>query len=159
MTNYKPTKALMELAISEAQKAREAGDYAIGAVVVKNGNVLASSGNRVQIENDATQHAEVAAIRKACAKAGTRHIEGTVLYSTAEPCPMCASAAIWARMEGIVFGSLIEDMNKAEEELGSADCTWRTIGIDSRYILDNGNPKPFSISGFMRKECRELFHR
>src|SRR5688572_14951608 len=96
--HYEPVERYMRLAIAEAEAARKAGDYAIGAVVVSEAGVLSSSGNRVKLECDPTQHAEVAAIRKACASIRTRHLEGAILYTTAEPCPMCAAAAIWARM-------------------------------------------------------------
>lgn len=91
---HSPNETFMRLAIAEAKSARNAGDYAIGAVVVRDGAVLASSGNRIKLEHDPTQHAEIAAIRLACASLRTRHLEGAVLYTTAEPCPMCASAAI-----------------------------------------------------------------
>src|SRR5947208_3242593 len=105
--DFKPQEQFMRLAIAEAQAAKAGGDYSIGACVVRDGMLLAASGNRIKIECDPTQHAEVAAIRLACASLRTRHIEGAVLYCTAEPCPMCASAAIWARMAGIVSGSTI----------------------------------------------------
>src|SRR5262245_8532412 len=106
-SGYVPGERYMRLAIAEAEGARKAGDYAIGAVVVSNEGVLSSSGNRVKVEADPTQHAEIAAIRKACASVKRRHLEGAILYTTAEPCPMCAAAAIWARMAGIVSGSTI----------------------------------------------------
>ena len=110
MEDFTPEPQFMRLAIAEAKKARNLGDYSIGAVVVKDNKVIAVSGNRVKLDCDPTQHAEISAIRRACAQAGSRHIPGTVLYTTAEPCPMCASAAIWARMRGIVSGSTIDDM-------------------------------------------------
>ena len=77
--DYKPDEKFMRLAIAEAQAAKRAGDYAIGAVVVREGAVLASSGNRIKLECDPTQHAEIAAIRLACASLRTRHLEGAVL--------------------------------------------------------------------------------
>ena len=155
---HKIEKRFMRLAIKEALSARGAGDYAIGAVVVSDGEVIASSGNRVKLDCDPTQHAEVAAIRLACATVGSRHIEGAILYTTAEPCPMCASAAIWARMSGIVSGSTIEDMAEFREKFGSSEWTWRTVDIAARAVLENGEPKLFLIEGFLREECRALFH-
>jgi tRNA(Arg) A34 adenosine deaminase TadA len=155
---YQPNPDFMRLAIEEARNARDSGDYAIGAVVVRGADVLASSGNRVKLDSDPTQHAEVAAIRKACIEANSRHIEGTILYTTAEPCPMCASAAIWARMEGIVSGSTIEDMTEFRERFGNPDWTWRTVDIAAHAVLDNGDPKVFLIEAFLRSERRALFH-
>ena len=148
----------MAEAIIEAQKAQAAGDYAIGAVVVRAGKVLASSGNRVKLDNDPTQHAEIAAIRMACAAAGSRHIEGSILYTTAEPCPMCAAAAIWARMAGIVSGSTIGDMTLFRTMTGDPDWTWRTVEVGARQVLGSGEPRLFLIEGFMRQECCRLFH-
>src|SRR5919108_5762099 len=155
---YDPDERFMRLAIAEAQAARRAGDYAIGAVVVREGAVLASSGNRIKVECDPTQHAEVAAIRLACASLRTRHLEGAILYTTAEPCPMCTAAAIWARMSGIVSGSTLDDMAEFRQKFGNPQWTWRTVDIAARAVLDQGDPKPFLIEGFLREECRRLFH-
>jgi tRNA(adenine34) deaminase len=156
--NARPEERFMRLAIASAQAARRAGDYAIGAVVVRAGAVIASSGNRIKIERDPTQHAEVAAMRLACASLRTRHLEGAVLYTTAEPCPMCTSAAIWARMSGIVSGSTIDDMAEFRAKFGNPHWTWRTVDIAARAVLDQGDPKLFLIEGFLRDECRLLFH-
>jgi tRNA(Arg) A34 adenosine deaminase TadA len=155
---YSPEEKFMRLAIAEAQGSRRAGDYAIGAVVVRDGSVLASSGNRIKLECDPTQHAEVAAIRLACASLRTRHLEGAVLYTTVEPCPMCAAAAIWARMSGIVSGSTIEDMAEFRQKFGNPEWTWRTVDIAARSVLEQGEPKLFFVEGFLRQECRCLFH-
>lgn len=155
---HSPDETFMRLAIAEAKSARKAGDYAIGAVVVRDGAVLASSGNRIKLEHDSTQHAEIAAIRLACASLRTRHLEGAVLYTTAEPCPMCASAAIWARMSGIVSGSTIDDMAEFRAKFGTSEWTWRTVDIAAMAVLDQGDPKLFLLEGFLREECRLLFH-
>lgn len=155
---YKPNERFMRLAIAEAEAARRAGDYAIGAVVALGDQVLACSGNRVKVECDPTQHAEVAAIRLACRSLRARHIEGAILYTTAEPCPMCAGAAIWARMAGIVSGSTIGDMAEFRERFGTADWTWRTVDIAARAVLNSGEPELFLVEGFLRDECRALFH-
>ena len=155
---HSPDETFMRLAIAEAKSARRAGDYAIGAVVVRDGAVLASSGNRIKLEHDPTQHAEIAAIRLACASLRTRHLEGAVLYTTAEPCPMCASAAIWARMSGIVSGSTLDDMAEFRAKFGTPEWSWRTVDIAAMAVLDQGDPKLFLLEGFLRDECRLLFH-
>lgn len=71
---------------------------------------------------------------------------------------MCASAAIWARMSGIVSGSTIDDMKEFRERFGNSDWTWRTVDIAARAVLGNGEPKLFLVEGFLRSECRQLFH-
>lgn len=80
-----------------------------GAVVVKEGKVVAEGVNQVTATNDPTAHAEVLAIRLACQKLGCFELIGCDLYSSCEPCPMCLSAIYWARMNRVYFGSLAED--------------------------------------------------
>lgn len=154
---HQPNEEFMRLAIAEAEGARQAGDYAIGAVVVKDEKVLASSGNRIRQGCDPTQHAEIVAIRLACERAGDRHIDGAVLYTTAEPCPMCAAAAIWARMAGIVSGSTIDDMAQFSAKFGSPRWSWRTLDLAARVVLEHGHPRLFLVEGFLREECVRLF--
>ena len=71
---------------------------------------------------------------------------------------MCASAAIWARMAGIVSGSTIDDMAEFRKKFGNPEWTWRTVDIAAKAVLKNGDPNLFLIEGFLRDECRELFH-
>ncbi|MBI1980539.1 MAG: nucleoside deaminase [Methylocystis sp.] len=80
-----------------------------GAVVVKDGEVIGSSGNSVLRDNDPTAHAEVNAIRAACKKMGSPHITGATLYSSCEPCPMCYATAYWARVGKIFYGAAWKD--------------------------------------------------
>jgi tRNA(Arg) A34 adenosine deaminase TadA len=80
-----------------------------GAVVVLGGKVLASAGNSVRRDHDPTAHAEVNSIREACRKVGNPHIEGAVLYSSCEPCPMCYATAYWARVGKIFYGASWDD--------------------------------------------------
>lgn len=84
-----------------------------GAVVVKNGEIIASCGNSVTPDNDPTAHAEVNAIRKACRKLGDYQLEGCEIYSSCEPCPMCLGAIYWARPHRVYFASTKEDAAKA----------------------------------------------
>ena len=79
-----------------------------GAVVVKDDEILAEGWNQVVDSHDPTAHAEVVAIRKACARLGTNVLAGCVLYSSCEPCPMCFSAAVWARLDKVVFAETRE---------------------------------------------------
>ena len=80
-----------------------------GAVVVHAGEVIGEGFNRVIAGRDPTRHGEMEAIRQACAKLGTHILEGCVLYSSAECCPMCAAAAWWARIDAVYYASTIED--------------------------------------------------
>lgn len=148
----------MELAIQEALRSKEAGDYAIGAVIVRGDEVIIQAGNRVKLDQDPTHHAEIIAIRQAAKNLGTRHLEGCVLYTTHEPCPMCASTAIFAKMAGIVAGAKIEDMAGFRSNNGNDDWSWRTIDIPASLVLSKGVPTLFLIEEFMREECKKLFH-
>jgi tRNA(Arg) A34 adenosine deaminase TadA len=158
LPSYTAVAGFMELAIHEALRARAAGDYAIGAVVTLHDCIIASSGNRIVQDTDPTQHAEIAAIRMASQRLGTRHLRNCVLYTTHEPCPMCTAAAIWARMNGIVSGATIADMTHYRLNRGNDTWTWRTISISANHILLNGDPTLFHIDGFLRDRCAELFH-
>jgi tRNA(Arg) A34 adenosine deaminase TadA len=80
-----------------------------GAVIVKNGILIAGSGNRVLKENDPTAHAEVSAIRLACRALGTRDLSGCEIYTSCEPCPMCLGAIYWARLDKIYYANTKAD--------------------------------------------------
>lgn len=145
-------------AIRQASLGRAEGDYAIGAVIVKGNKVLVASGNRIKLDNDPTHHAEVVAIRKAVKLLQKRFLEGCVLYATHEPCPMCASAVVWARMKGIVFGSTLQDMIEYRERAGNRSFSWRTIDVTALEIIQKGSPKVEVYGEFLREECKLLFH-
>jgi tRNA(Arg) A34 adenosine deaminase TadA len=153
-----PERKFMEAAIAEAKDARSRGDYAFGAVIVRDGEIVARATNRAKIDKDATQHAEVAAIRAASRMLGSRYLERCILYTTHEPCPMCAAAAIWANMEGVVSGAKIEDIWNYHLKNGNAEWKWRVINIPAREVLSKGDPKVEIVEEFMREECCRLFH-
>ncbi|HWR85193.1 MAG TPA: nucleoside deaminase [Rhodoglobus sp.] len=81
------------------------GGGPFGALVVRDGRVLAEGQNRVTRDNDPTAHAEVVAIRAACAGIGDFSLAGATLYTSCEPCPLCLSAALWARVDRVVFAA------------------------------------------------------
>lgn len=85
------------------------GGGPFGAVIVRDGEVVATGVNRVTAENDPTAHAEVKAIREACRRLGTFSLSGCDVYSSCEPCPMCLSALYWAGVRKIYFGNTKED--------------------------------------------------
>ena len=80
-----------------------------GAVIVKDGEVVATGANQVTATNDPTAHAEVTAIRNACSKLGVFELRGCEIYSSCEPCPMCLSAILWARCERLYYGNTASD--------------------------------------------------
>ncbi len=95
----------MRLAIEQAQRGRERGNVAVGSVIVRDGGVIGAGHNNVGSTRDVTAHAEICAIRDACARLGVGGLEGATLYSTMEPCPMCLWAICIARIDRLVLGA------------------------------------------------------
>lgn len=96
----------MDLALTEARAAADRGEVPVGAVVVApTGEVIAQAGNRTRASNDPTAHAEILAIRAACAALGAERLPGHDLYVTLEPCPMCAAAISFARIARLYYGA------------------------------------------------------
>ena len=89
------------------------GGGPFGAVVVRNGELLARGQNRVTRDNDPTAHAEVQAIRAACVRLGDFALAGCVLYTSCEPCPLCLAAALWARVDRVVYAADRHDAARA----------------------------------------------
>ena len=98
-------KEFMKIALAEAEKACGMGEIPVGAVIVKDGEVIARAHNLCEAQNDPTAHAELLAIRMATDRLGTWRLSSCTLYVTLEPCPMCTGAAINARVNRIVFGA------------------------------------------------------
>lgn len=99
----------MREAIRLSRESVENGGGPFGAVIVKDGEIVARGANSVTICNDPTAHAEVSAIRAACAAAGTFKLDGCELYTSCEPCPMCLSASYWAGISKIYYGNTKQD--------------------------------------------------
>jgi len=104
MNNSARTDA-MALALAEAEAAAARGEVPVGAVVVRDGLVLARAGNRTRELNDPSAHAEMLAIREACRALADERLTGCDLYVTLEPCPMCAAAISFARIRRLYFGA------------------------------------------------------
>lgn len=99
-------KSHMQQALSEARAAADRGEVPVGAVIVgPDGTVVAAAGNRTRELNDPTAHAEIVALRAACAQAGSERLSGHDLYVTLEPCAMCAAALAAARIRRIYYGA------------------------------------------------------
>jgi len=101
-----PDDQFLARAIELARQGSASGEGGpFGAVIVRDGRIIAEGWNRVVASRDPTAHAEIGAIRSACVGLGHFHLHGCTLYASSEPCPMCLSAAYWARIERIVFAN------------------------------------------------------
>jgi guanine deaminase len=115
-------KKFMREAVRLAKESVGAGGGPFGAVVVKDGHIIARGMNRVTIGNDPTAHGEIVAIREACRQLGSFQLEGCVLYTSSEPCPMCLGAIYWARPAEVYFACSREDAAE--------------IGFDDSFIYE-----------------------
>jgi tRNA(adenine34) deaminase len=98
-------ESFMRLALDLAVQAGEAGEVPVGAVVVKDGSVIARGANAREASGDPTAHAEIVALREASRAVGSWRLDGATLFVTLEPCPMCAGALVMARMSRLVFAA------------------------------------------------------
>lgn len=104
-------KRFMRRAIELSEKTSmvDSAGGVFGTVIVRDGRIIGEGANRVVAENDPTWHGEIQAIREACKKVGSFKLTGATLYTSAEPCPMCAAAAYWAGIERIFYAATCED--------------------------------------------------
>ncbi len=140
----------MSAAIAAGLKsiARGAGGP-FGACIVRDGQILAAAANDVLAADDPTAHAEVVAIRRACAELKTPFLDGAEIYSTTEPCPMCFSAIHWSRISRIYYGTSIPDVTA----LG-----FNELSISNEQMKQLGESPVEIVGGFMREECVALLH-
>jgi tRNA(Arg) A34 adenosine deaminase TadA len=134
----------MKLAIEEAKKSSEG--MVCGAVIVKDGEVLAKAHNTQRASFDASAHAEINAIREAGKKLKNKYLEGCTIYCTCEPCIMCIAAIAFARMERIVYGLTLKKVFPKE----------RLFDFDSDVLLSRSPKKIEVIKNFMEDECSQL---
>ena len=132
----------MEKALGLAREAAEEGEVPVGAVVVRDGEIIATGRNRREKGRNALYHAEIEAIDNACKKLGGWRLPGCELYVTLEPCPMCAGAIINSRIEKVYFGAY----DKKAGSVRSIICMF-----DLPY-----NHKPEVIGGIMEENCAEV---
>ncbi|HZD07778.1 MAG TPA: nucleoside deaminase, partial [Candidatus Limnocylindrales bacterium] len=95
----------MALALEQAQLAAAAGEVPVGALVIKDGEIIGRGHNRNLLDNDPTAHAEIVALRQAAARLGNHRLTGCTMVATIEPCSMCAGALIHARIARLVYGA------------------------------------------------------
>ena len=148
--NKKPQdREFMLEAIRLANESVANGGGPFGAVIVKDGKIIAGSSNSVTRDNDPTAHAEVNTIRQACRKLGTFDLSGCVIYTSCEPCPMCLGAIYWAGIDRIYYGNTRQDAAK--------------IDFDDNFIYEELD-KPMSarsipIVQLLHKQALETFRR
>lgn len=128
-------------ALENAKQAADSGEVPVGAVVIKNGEIIGEGRNRREKGKNAVLHAEIEAIAKACEKVGSWRLQGCELFVTLEPCPMCAGAIVNARLDRVVFG--------AYDESGGAVISKAELFQDFGY-------RPDTVGGYMEKECTEV---
>lgn len=139
-------KKYMELALAEAEKAASIGEVPIGAVIVKNGRVIAKGHNLTETLGDPTAHAEMNAIRAAARAGGRWGLSGSTMYVTCEPCSMCAGAIVWARIDELYIGTM-------DPKAGACGSVLNIV-CDQRL-----NHQVKVTTGIMREECSSILKR
>lgn len=135
----------MRMALAEARRS----DYPFGAVIVRNGHVIARGRNSVRSHHDPTAHAEMVAIRNCVAEQGGAALRGSTLYTTDEPCVMCMGAILWSRMGRLVFGASVAQLATKMNQ----------IMITSAELAAKAPFVPIKIAGgVLADEAMKLFH-
>ena len=133
----------MRQALTAAHEARERGEVPVGTCIVAEGRMLAVAGNRTRTDRDPTAHAEIVALREAAGKVRNYRITEAVVYSTIEPCVMCAGALIQARVKRLVYGA-------PDERAGAVESRFRVCDTD--FL----NHRIDITAGVLEEECREI---
>ena len=133
----------MRQALVAAHEARERGEVPVGTCIVTGDAILAVAGNRTRTDQDPTEHAEIAALREAAHKLSNYRITDAVVYSTIEPCVMCAGALIQARVRRLVYGA-------RDERAGAVESRFRVCDTD--FL----NHRIEVTAGVLEEECREI---
>jgi tRNA(adenine34) deaminase len=136
----------MRLALAQAARACEAGEVPVGAVLVMNGEVVATGYNQPIAAHDPTAHAEIVALREAARRVGNYRLTGATLYVTVEPCLMCVGAMVHARVETVVYGA----PEPRAGALGSSLAAHEAPGLNHRLQV---------AAGVLESECREVMQQ
>ena len=137
----------MREAIKLSAESVQSGGGPFGAVIVRNGEIIARGENRVTVCNDPTAHAEVSAIREAAARMGTYDLSGCEIYSSCEPCPMCLGAIYWARLDRLYYAGTRADA--------------ANVGFDDAHIYEelplNPSQRELPTQTLLREEAQRVF--
>jgi guanine deaminase len=140
--------ALMRIAIDQARLGIAAGQTPFGCAIARGGVLLAASHNTVLRDSDITAHAEIKALREACRKVSDVHLEGAIVASTCEPCPMCMAALHWAQVTTVHFGACIAD---------AASVGFNELTVPASELLVRGGSTVRLAGSPLASECRDLF--
>lgn len=155
MINTMLDEDFMRLAIDEARASKGAGGAPIGAVMVKDGKVIAKGWSLVWPEKDPSSHGEINCIRAACKKLQILDLSGCTLYSTLESCSMCLGCASWAGVSKVVFGAYAEDIPPNPYELSNYHAEEH-----GKRMTPFNNDKNLEVrGGILRDECAKLMDR
>ena len=139
--------SFMREAIKLSAESVQSGGGPFGAVIVRNGEIIARGENRVTVCNDPTAHAEVSAIREAAARMGTYDLSGCEIYSSCEPCPMCLGASYWARLDRLYYAGTRADA--------------ANVGFDDAHIYEelplDPSQRELPTQTLLREEAQRVF--
>jgi tRNA(Arg) A34 adenosine deaminase TadA len=138
----------MRLAIEKCRQGIAAGQSPFGCAIARNDEVISCSHNTVVLTTDATAHAEVNAIREACRSINSHLLEGAIVATTCEPCPMCMTALHWARVDTVYFGATIEDADVAG---------FNELNLPAAEVLRIGGSTVKLVPFLLQEDCKKLF--
>jgi tRNA(adenine34) deaminase len=153
----KRAEMLMGQCLDLAREAADTGNYALGVLVVRDDEVLASATSQLIDGHDPSAHPEMVALRVAADAVKSRYLPGAYLVTTLEPCVMCTGAAIWAKLHGVVFGASQKDATRWSRRHPDERFTWRQIRISSQKVARKGEPRLDVMGGVLRDECLKVF--
>jgi tRNA(Arg) A34 adenosine deaminase TadA len=139
---------LMRLAIEKCRQGIAAGQSPFGCAIAQGDRVISCSHNTVVLTTDITAHAEVNAIREACREVGSIFLDGAIVATTCEPCPMCMAALHWARVDAVYYGATIADADAAG---------FNELQLPAAELLRLGKSTLKLIPQVLPAECRQLF--
>lgn len=141
-------ESLMQLAIENCQEGIALGQTPFGCAIELDGEVIAVAHNTVWQTIDITAHAEINALREACHHQGHPILKGATVATTCEPCPMCAAALHWARVEKVYFGATIQD---------AAEAGFSELDLPAEKVIAAGGGSTILVPNLLRDPCRDLF--
>jgi tRNA(Arg) A34 adenosine deaminase TadA len=138
----------MQMAIDKCRQGLAVGQSPFGCAIARGDELLSASHNTVVLTTDITAHAEVNAVREACRHTKNILLEGAIVATTCEPCPMCMAALHWARVDTVYYGASIAD---------AADAGFNELQLPAAELLRLGGSKLKLIPGVLPQECKQLF--